>query len=211
LRGLVVSLASHQREDASVTTCGSSVHDFRIHRPLTRALHWAVFVLVLVAAGAIIARSCVESSAERKELLHLHQSVGIAVLGLMLVRLGWRLFARVGALHNLPPETRISALVAHATLYATLFALPILGVLTSNAFGRPVSFLGVFPLPSLIERDRDLGDYLQEWHSGLAWVLLVLVILHVAAALWHHFLRGDGVLRSMTPFSSPAAARRSRS
>jgi cytochrome b561 len=175
--------------------------EFRLHRPLTRLLHWCVFVLVIVAAGTIIARGLVGGSAERKLLLVIHQSAGLAVLGLTVVRMAWRLGAQLGALHaQLPLAMRIGATATHAALYFTVLALTVLGWLTSNACARPLSFFCVIPLPALIGRDRSLGDDLQEWHSDVAWLLLLLVIAHVAAALWHHFLRGDGVMRSMAPF-----------
>jgi cytochrome b561 len=178
----------------------STLSEIKPHRPLTRLLHWCVFVLVLVAAASIITRGYIDSSPERKLLLHIHHSAGLAVLGLMLARLAWRLIARVGALQEQPLLVRIGATFTHTALYLTLFALPILGWLTSDAFGQQLHFLGAIQVPALIGRNRGLGDALQDWHCNLAWLLLTLVSAHIGAALWHHFLRGDGVLRSMAPF-----------
>ena len=171
-----------------------------IHRPLTRLLHWSAALLVAIAAASIITHAYVGSSVNRRLLVHLHQEAGIAVLALTLMRLLWRPFARAGSLHKgLPVTSRIGATVTHAALYLTLLALTVLGWLTSDASGHPLSVFGL-ALPTLMARNRDLGDDLQEWHGDVAWLLLVLVVMHVAAALWHHCWRRDGVLRSMVPF-----------
>jgi len=172
-----------------------------VHKPLTRLLHWSVFMSLLIAAGSIIARVYVDGSTERQLLLKIHQSAGLAVLGLTLMRLVWRPFAQVGILHSrLPPALRISGAVGHAALYLAVLALTLLGWLTNDAFGHRLHFLGVIEMPALIGRNRDLGDDLQSWHGNLAWLLLILVLGHIAAALWHHFYRRDDVLRSMAPF-----------
>ena len=181
--------------------------DLRRHRPLTRLLHWCTFILVVIAAGAIITHGYVGGSAERKLLLHLHQGAGVAVLGLTLLRLTWRPFTRTGVLHaNMPAPMRIGAATTHAALYITLLALTLLGWLTTNAAGQTLGLFGI-ELPTLIGRNRDLRDELQEWHADLAWLLCTLVITHVAAALWHHYRRRDGVLRSMAPFPARAGTR----
>src|SRR5258708_20861469 len=94
------------------------------HRPLPRLLHWSVFLLVLVATAAILTRCCVGDSFERKQLLCIHQSAGLAVLGLMLVRVVWRAIALYGATHTgLPRAMRIGAPAVHPPLYVTLFPL----------------------------------------------------------------------------------------
>jgi cytochrome b561 len=178
------------------------------HHPLTRFLHWCAFILIVLAAAAIISRAYIGDSAERKLLLQLHQQLGVGVLVLTLARLGWRVLAKNTALHaGLPAPIRFTANLTHGLLYVTLVALTVLGWLTSSASGHVLRFLGM-TLPALIQRDRDLGDVLQEQHEQLAWLLLLLVIGHVVAALWHHFRHRDGVLRSMSPFSIPIRRRR---
>jgi len=125
----------------------------------------------------------------------------LAVLALMLPRLAWRVFASVGSLHKtMSPRTRVVAALGHYALYSTTVALPVLGWLTANAYGQTLRLFGLMPLPMLMARDRELGYGLQDWHVDAAWVLLALVLGHVAAALWHHYIRRDNVLRSMQPY-----------
>jgi cytochrome b561 len=88
--------------------------------------------------------------------------------------------------------------LTHLALYALLLALPVLGWAMSSASGTPVHFFGL-TLPPILGEDDDLADTLQVWHVNAAWALLVLATVHVAAALWHHFVRRDRTLRMMLP------------
>jgi len=171
------------------------------HHPFTRFLHWTTFALLIVAAASVCAREFIEYQAARQLLLAIHEWTGLAVPALILPRLAWRLYANIGRLHaTMSPRTRIAAALGHYALYATTLALPVLGWLTANAYGQTLRLFDVLPLPALMARDRDLGYGLQDWHVNAAWVLLALVLGHVAAALWHHYIRRDNVLRSMQPY-----------
>ena len=174
----------------------------RRHHPFTRFLHWTTFVLLIAAAGSVFAREFIDGQATRQLLLAIHEWTGLAVLALMLPRLAWRVYASVGWLHaTMSPRTRVAAALGHYALYATTLALPVLGWLTANAYGQTLRLFGLMPLPTLMARNRELGYGLQDWHVAAAWVLLALVLGHVAAALWHHYIRRDNVLRSMQPYA----------
>jgi cytochrome b561 len=99
----------------------------------------------------------------------------------------------------LPNVVRLAAKAGHAFLYLFLLALPLTGWLLTNAQGKAASFFGLFNLPMLVAKNRDLVDQLGDIHETGAWVFIALVGLHVGAALWHHFWRKDQVLRSMLP------------
>jgi cytochrome b561 len=87
-------------------------------------------------------------------------------------------------------------------MYGALLALPVLGWATTNAHGVTLKLFGVVPLPRVAIEDPDLADTLSDYHVWAAWALLALVVLHVAAACWHHFVRRDGVLPAMAPWAS---------
>jgi len=80
-----------------------------------------------------------------------------------------------------------------------LIALPVVGWALTSAHDIPLSFLGVIHLPKLVAADSELADNLERLHVWLAWGLLAAVAIHVAAALWHHFIRRDAVLDAMLP------------
>lgn len=163
-------------------------------------LHWATFVAVAVAFGLAFAREFVESSVERAALMDLHRSVGVTVLALTLVRALARLVgpkAPSGA--DLPRPMRVAARVAHVLLYALLIVTPLLGWALTSAANRVVRPFGLFDLPALVARNRELADALAEWHESCAFTLLAIIGVHAAAALYHHFARRDQVLVSMLP------------
>lgn len=133
-----------------------------------------------------------------------HKWAGVTVFLLVLVRIAWRLTHR-------PPEPprhmtaleRTLAHAAHGLLYLLTLAVPISGWLFSSAKGFQTVYFGVLPIPDLIAKNPDLAEVLVEWHEGLNKVMLVLVVLHVAAALKHHFRDRDDVLARMLPFLKP--------
>jgi cytochrome b561 len=132
------------------------------------------------------------------ELFDLHKSFGILVLMLGAVRIGWRLGNPwPGPVDTVPPWQRKLARVLHLLLLAMMLALPLSGWAMSSAGDHPVSFFGLFTLPPLLAVDKDLGKSLSEVHEVLAWTLLALLVLHVGAALRHHFIARDATLRRM--------------
>ena len=162
-------------------------------------MHWLTVLCVCMAATLILLRDEVDGRALRQWLLEGHRHFGLFVLILFVLRVALRI--RLG---KLPPAShsawpiRAAAALTHIALYAVLLALPLLGWALSNAQDKPVHFFGL-TLPALVGGDEDLADQLQSWHIDAAWLLLALVSLHIAAALWHHFVLRDGTLRLMLP------------
>jgi len=164
-----------------------------------RVLHWLTVICVVVAAAFILTRDELDGRNVRLWLLEGHRHFGLFVLALFVVRVFVRL--RMG---RLPPSgehpwpVRVAAGLTHIALYALLVTLPLLGWALTSAQGKPAHLFGA-TLPNLVAPDEDLADTLQTWHLNAAWVLLGIVCLHIAAALWHHFVMRDGVLRRMWP------------
>lgn len=161
-------------------------------------LHWLTVLCVCTAAALILIRDEIDSRVVRQWLLEGHRHFGLFVLILFFVRVALRF--RLG---KLPSEVksrfvRFAAASTHIALYALLITLPLLGWATSNAQDKPVHLFGL-TLPALVKADDDLADQLQAWHVDAAWALLGLVLLHIGAALWHHFVMRDGTLRAMLP------------
>ena len=118
---------------------------------------------------------------------------------LSFVRLAWRIT------HRPPPDLAMpawQAKAAHAThhlLYALFFIVPLVGWAYSSAAGFPIVWFGVLPLPDLLPVDKALAEAIKPVHGWLAWTLIALVALHVAAALKHHFIDRDGLIARMWP------------
>ncbi|MCR9177323.1 MAG: cytochrome b [Alphaproteobacteria bacterium] len=140
------------------------------------------------------------------QMYGLHKSVGILVLTVTVFRLGWRLLNPKPRFLGGPTWQRWASEAVHIGLYTCLIALPVIGLLHSNAANFPVSVFGLVTMPQLIVPDRDLVEPLQEAHEIVGIMLLVLLGLHVAGALKHHFFDKDATLRRMLPFAAVTAS-----
>lgn len=176
------------------------ISDTSAYHPISKMLHWLVALLVFGLLGVGLYMSDLELSPEKLKLYGLHKAFGAVVLGLMVVRLIWRFIAPPPALPDTMPHwQRKASHLAHFALYALLFAMPISGWLMSSAAGFPVSFFGWFTLPDLVPANPQMKELYNEAHEICANLLMLLIGLHIAAALKHHFVDKDGVLRRMLP------------
>jgi cytochrome b561 len=100
----------------------------------------------------------------------------------------------------LPAWQRHASTGVHAAMYVLFFAVPLLGWAYSSALGYPLVWFGVLPLPDWVPVDRALARAIRPWHERAAWLLVLLVLLHVAAVVQHQWLLRDGLLRRMAPW-----------
>lgn len=129
-----------------------------------------------------------------------HKSLGLTLLALALIRLAWRALNPTPALPGtLKTYERYLARATHAALYALLIALPVTGWIMSSARGFPVSWFNLVQLPNLVARSPTLYHAMVRTHIVLASALGLILILHIAAAIRHHFVLHDEVLRRMLP------------
>jgi cytochrome b561 len=167
---------------------------------VAQGLHWliAVLLIVQVALGKIAHE--LPLGLERLALMARHKSVGITILALAAIRLGWRLFDPPPPPPPMPAWQRQAARLTHGAFYLLLFALPVTGWLTSSAANYPVSWFGLVQLPDFVAPDAGLKELLEETHETLVKLLIALAILHVAAALKHQFIDRDRLLQRMLPW-----------
>lgn len=164
------------------------------------ALHWLIAALILVAFPLGLYMYELPLSPRKLQLYSYHKWIGITVLLAAAARLLWRLGHRPPAPLPGPRWQVVAAHAVHHLLYLLIVAVPLSGWLMSSALGFPVVWLGVLPLPDLIAKDKELGEALKAVHQTLNFGLLALVVVHVAAALKHHFLDRDATLVRMLPF-----------
>ncbi|SFS71679.1 cytochrome b [Brevundimonas viscosa] len=167
---------------------------------ISLVLHWLIAALVVTQLGLIWAHEVTEGSTSR-EFVNMHKSVGLSILVLTLVRLGWRV---ANPAIPLPAETpRWQKLVArgtHVLFYVFLIAMPLVGWAASSAAGRDIVWFGLFNWPLLpIGGGRETAGSLMDLHELAGKLLIALVVLHVIGALKHHFIDRDNVLHRMIP------------
>ncbi len=163
-------------------------------------LHWLIAIVIFALFGLGFYMAGLPLSPTKLKLYSWHKWAGVTVFLLVIVRLGWR------ATHTPPPlplgmtpPMRWAAGAAHGLLYLLMFAIPLSGWVMSSAKGFQTVWFGIVPLPDLVMKNAELGDRLQALHSILNWVLAAVVVLHIFAALKHHFVDRDDILTRMLP------------
>ncbi len=169
---------------------------------IAQSLHWIIVALVITQFVLASIAGDLPLGLQKLAMLARHKSVGITILALVVIRVIWRWSNPTPALPDtLKPYERMLARVTHVGLYALLFAMPITGWLMSSARNFPVSWWGLVQLPDFVKPDKALYELMHDIHGLLAWILLATALLHAAAALKHHFVLKDDVLRRMLPFT----------
>lgn len=163
------------------------------------ALHWLSGLLILCgfALGVWMVDQPIAPSTLRA--YGYHKWIGITVFLVAFARVAWRWGHPAPPPLAMPEWQRRAATLTHVLLYALMLAIPLSGWLYSSATGIQVVYLGLVPLPDLVAKDKSLAAVLKAVHLTLNLTLLALVVIHAGAALKHHFVDRDGVLRRMLP------------
>jgi cytochrome b561 len=169
------------------------------------ALHWTIAALILlVQVPAGLTMEAVGRGPLQDFLYNLHKNTGLVIFALAVVRLGWRWTHPVPVLPaDLPAWQARAARVTHVLLYLVLFAMPITGFLYTALGGFPVPLFMLYDLARLLPENKPLAEVFQTLHYLLQFVLYAVVLLHVAGALQHHYVRQDGILRRMLSSTQP--------
>lgn len=162
--------------------------------------HWVIAVLILGMLALGLYMSDLAISPAKLKFYGWHKEYGILILMLAVLRILWRMLNCIPALpDSLAFFQKIAARFAHYAFYFFLFAMPLTGWMMSSAAGVPVSFFGLFVLPDLVSANKGLSQLLANIHGWMAYALMALIVLHVVAALQHHFYYKDDVLKRMLP------------
>jgi cytochrome b561 len=163
-----------------------------------QALHWLIALMILAAFTLALSFDSIPR-ATRPWWINLHTVTGLLLFALVLLRLVWRMG------HQPPPLpqgtsalARRSSTVMHHTLYLLMLVIPVIGIVAYVWHGRVFDF-GLFKLDFGVASSKAVYDPAEQAHKSLAFLLVGLAALHALAALWHHFVAGDGLLWRMWP------------
>jgi cytochrome b561 len=159
--------------------------------------HWAIFLLVALAYLAIEVRGP-KGSASRVFWMNAHECAGTLVLVLSVLRVAWRALSRVPEPMPQPALLRWLAKLTHVALYVFIVAQPLLGIMTLNLAGHPVSLDWIGWSYTLFGPDKAIARTVKDAHELLGNTFYFVIGLHALAALYHHFVKRDGVLRRMS-------------
>ena len=166
---------------------------------LAKALHWLVAIGIFALIWLGLDQSGMERGDERQAIRDLHGSIALLVFALMSVRLVWRLANDVpGHPEGSPAWQRMLAGLVHWGLYITVFLQIIAGAMTVGTVGRPLAFFGITSIPLPVGESDEGHEFWEEIHEYLWIAIAALLLVHVVAALYHHFIAGNDVLRRMT-------------
>jgi cytochrome b561 len=169
---------------------------------VAQGFHWIIAGLIVTQFTLAWMADELPLGMHKLALLARHKSFGMTVLMLAILRLLWRLFNRPPELPSGMSKTeRNLAKGTHVLFYVLLFAMPLTGWLMSSAKNYSVSWFGRFTWPNLIGPNERAFDLLKTIHESLSWLLFAVAILHILAALKHHFWNKDDVLTRMLPFT----------
>jgi cytochrome b561 len=169
--------------------------------PAQRALHWlmAICILAMLFIGVGMV-STVQS--DYLKLVSIHKPLGIVILVLALARLALRLRRGAPPLPlDMPPAMKLAAHLSHVVFYALMIVLPLIGWAMLSAADYPVVVAGLH-LPAIVAPDPGLHSTLWKAHQFLALSFFALILLHLAAGLFHLLVRKDGVYEAMSPLPS---------
>jgi cytochrome b561 len=172
---------------------------FRQFTPLQRALHWvmAICILAMLFIGVGMVSTI---SPNYLTLVSIHKPLGIVILVLALLRLAVRL--RYGAPplpRDMPEPMKLAAKLSHIVFYVLMIAMPLIGWAMLSAADYPVIVAGM-RLPAIVPPNPGLHSLLWNAHQTLAFAFFALILVHLAAGLYHALVRRDGVYEAMAPF-----------
>ena len=168
--------------------------------PVTQSLHWVIAIAVVAAYVIGIVREDLPKNDFRAWLLTLHMSLGMVVMALSVLRIGWRQISPGPAPLPAKPVATLAAKAVHLALYVAMLSIPVIGLFAAWAKGRTVGFFDLAILPSPIAVDKPLAKSLEGLHEVAAHAMLLLAGLHAVAAIGHQWLLKDGTLGRMLPF-----------
>lgn len=172
---------------------------------IARLLHWGMAALIILSIAAVELHELFPKGSDpRVALMSVHFQIGVVVLLLIWVRLAAIFSDKAPPISPAPPLWQhIAAKLVHLGLYLAMIALPVTGIVMQQAGDKTVALLGV-QLPVLVGVDKDFSKAVREVHETLGDLMIIMVIAHVAAAIWHHRAQKDNtILRMLPPRANP--------
>lgn len=163
--------------------------------------HWITVLLMAVALPVGFLIKYIKDEA-KMAFYAIHESAGLLILFVALARLAWRLRHPPPPYPaDLPKPLRMAATAVHHALYAAMILQPILGFFMTNAWGFPMrdatAFLGFIHQPAFMAQNVPLAQALQAAHTVLGYGIVLLLVLHIGAVVYHQAVRKDGTLLRM--------------
>jgi len=167
---------------------------------VAKIFHWLMAVLIITMIIAGIAMTELKPGPWKWYVYGLHKSTGLLLLGLVIVRFAWRLTNKIPELpNNLPQWMQNSSVFSHNMLYFFMVASPMTGIVMSLFSGHTITFYSLFTIPVIQQESSLFSHFAHEAHHFLGYAWVALLSVHVTAALFHHYIFKDDILKRMMP------------
>lgn len=164
---------------------------------VAKLFHWILSILIMGMLAVGWYMVSFEDKPNIRIYFDLHKSFGLIVGALVLLRLLWRFSHKTPPLPTTVPAWQANAArLVHWLLYVCIILMPLTGFLASSFGKYGIAFFGL-PLPRWVNQNHDISSLLFKWHGIIAWVLVVLIVLHVLAAFKHLFINKDRIFQRM--------------
>ena len=165
----------------------------------SKVFHWLIaFIVISMLSGSFFLDDLPKQY--QSNAFMIHKSLGLTVLFLMIARFLWiQLYGKPALPTTVPRWQKIVSRIVQYSLYLFLITMAMCGWIMSVAAERVPSYFGLFSLTLPIEPNKALAKLMDQSHKTIAWVLIILITLHVAGAIKHHFIDKDNVLKRMLP------------
>jgi len=167
---------------------------------VAKFFHWIIALAILGNGTFGLLMDLAPTPMQKINWLALHKSIGLTVLALFLLRVLWRWSDRHPPDEPAPRWQLLAARLTHGVLYVLIAALPLTGWWFNSLTGKPLQWFKLFNLPALATKNTSMSHLAHAVHLYLFWLLLLVLVAHVGAALRHHMFDRDNVLRRMLPF-----------
>ncbi len=172
----------------------------RLHYGTTaKVFHWLIVLLLAIQYPIGWLMPDIHRGMQPGRPMNLHVSLGLVILALIVLRFAWRLTHPVAPESSLPSWQRVSSEGIHWLLYLLVFLTTLTGWMFASMRGWSLSFFGLFPLPMLTSATSSLAKSIGPWHETFEWALVVVIGIHVAAALVHVLVYRDRIMQRMLP------------
>lgn len=171
------------------------------YRTPARLIHWltAIIILIMIPVGALMVQDGLPRTLQNT-LFIMHKNVGTLVLILVAVRLFYRWRNPPQLAHvELPRIQELAAHLTHLGLYAMLIIMPLAGFVRVRAGGFPIEILDALGLTALVPRSEALAEFAKMVHYYGSYAIAGLAVMHIGAALFHKFIKKDGIFSRMWP------------
>ena len=164
---------------------------------ISKNLHWILAVLLLLNFSLGFVMGELEKGPLRSSLFHFHKSMGILLLGLIILRLLWRVINTAPtSLSNNKLIKRTSKFI-HYSFYLILLIVTFSGWIYSTARAGPVDVFGLFYMPAIVEKNDIIGQIAKDIHIYSVYIFISFLVIHIFASIYHHFFLKDKTLKRM--------------